>query len=96
MAVATDIRISEIKSEKKSLLAKIEGLKSDIDALQQQKPQINTNRRIVLKDARHPLMDRAVNVPLQFEIGGQTRGIVITGPNTGGKTVAIKTVMYKI
>ena len=38
-------------------------------------------------------MDRAVNVPLQFEIGGQTRGIVITGPNTGGKTVAIKTVM---
>lgn len=56
-------------------------------------PQINTERRIVLKDARHPLMDRAVNVPLQFEIGGETRGIVITGPNTGGKTVAIKTVM---
>lgn len=55
-------------------------------------PVINTDRRITLKNARHPLMEREVNVPLQFEIGGQTRGIVITGPNTGGKTVAIKTV----
>ncbi|MGN0344370.1 MAG: DNA mismatch repair protein MutS [Lachnospiraceae bacterium] len=65
-------------------------LSMDMEAVE---PQINTQRRIVLKDARHPLMDRAVNVPLQFEIGDQTRGIVITGPNTGGKTVAIKTVM---
>ena len=65
-------------------------LSMDMEAVE---PQINTNRRIILKDARHPLMDRAVNVPLQFEIGGENRGIVITGPNTGGKTVAIKTVM---
>ena len=65
-------------------------LSMDMEAVE---PQINTQRRIMLKDARHPLMDRSVNVPLQFEIGGQTRGIVITGPNTGGKTVAIKTVM---
>lgn len=56
-------------------------------------PMINTERRIALKDARHPLMDPQVAVPLQFEIGGHIRGIVITGPNTGGKTVAIKTVM---
>lgn len=56
-------------------------------------PFINTNRRIVLKDARHPLMDQKENIPLQFEIGDSVRGIVITGPNTGGKTVAIKTVM---
>ena len=65
-------------------------LSMDMEAVE---PQINTQRKIVLKDARHPLMDRAVNIPLQFEIGGETRGIVITGPNTGGKTVAIKTVM---
>ena len=65
-------------------------LSMDMEAVE---PQINTDRKIMLKDARHPLMDRAVNVPLQFEIGGETRGIVITGPNTGGKTVAIKTVM---
>ncbi len=56
-------------------------------------PSVNTERRIVLKDARHPLMDREVNVPLQFDIGKDNRGVIITGPNTGGKTVAIKTVM---
>lgn len=56
-------------------------------------PAINLDRRIILKDARHPLMDKAVNVPLNFEIGIKNRGVVITGPNTGGKTVAIKTVM---
>lgn len=56
-------------------------------------PSINTGRNISLKDARHPLMDKATNIPLQFNIGGETRGIIITGPNTGGKTVAIKTVM---
>lgn len=65
-------------------------LSMDMDAVE---PAINTERRIVLKDARHPLMNRAINIPLQFEIGEQARGIIITGPNTGGKTVAIKTVM---
>ena len=65
-------------------------LSIDMDATE---PTINTERRIHLKDARHPLMDKAVAVPLQFDIGADVRGIVITGPNTGGKTVAIKTVM---
>ena len=65
-------------------------LSIDLDAAA---PAINTERRIILKDARHPLMDGALNIPLQFEIGSQARGIIITGPNTGGKTVAIKTVM---
>ncbi len=56
-------------------------------------PAINLERHIMLKAARHPLMDRTINVPLDFEMGEKERGIVITGPNTGGKTVAIKTVM---
>ena len=56
-------------------------------------PSINTERRIHLAEARHPLMEPDIAVPLQFEIGDDIRGIVITGPNTGGKTVAIKTVM---
>lgn len=56
-------------------------------------PVINTERRIRLIDARHPLMDKTIAVPLQFEVGKNVRGIVITGPNTGGKTVSIKTVM---
>ena len=65
-------------------------LSLDMEAFE---PTINTQRRIKLMEARHPLMDKTIAVPLQFEIGGNVRGIVITGPNTGGKTVAIKTVM---
>lgn len=65
-------------------------LSMDLDAVP---PTVNTERRIRLEGARHPLMEQAVCVPLQFEIGEEIRGIVITGPNTGGKTVAIKTVM---
>ena len=59
-------------------------------------PDINTERRISLTAARHPLMDRTICVPQDFQIGEMGgagyRGVVITGPNTGGKTVAIKTV----
>ena len=55
-------------------------------------PDIIQERAIRLKDARHPLLEKSSCVPLQFTIGGDIRGIVITGPNTGGKTVAIKTV----
>ena len=65
-------------------------LSIDLDCTE---PKINLDRRIVLKEARHPLMDRKINVPLNFTIGDDIRGIVITGPNTGGKTVSIKTVM---
>ena len=65
-------------------------LSIDMDASE---PAINTGRRIHLEEARHPLMEKAIAVPLQFDIGEEARGIVITGPNTGGKTVAIKTVM---
>lgn len=65
-------------------------LSIDMDATE---PMINTERRIKLTDARHPLMDKNTAVPLQFDIGENVRGIIITGPNTGGKTVAIKTVM---
>lgn len=55
-------------------------------------PQITKERKIVLQDARHPLMEKEKCVPLQFRIGENVQGIVITGPNTGGKTVALKTV----
>ena len=55
-------------------------------------PKINTRRRIRLVKGRHPLMDQRVNVPLDFALGEGINGVVITGPNTGGKTVAVKTV----
>lgn len=55
-------------------------------------PVINTRRRIQITNGRHPLMNRDVSVPLNFEMGNGINGVIITGPNTGGKTVAIKTV----
>ncbi|MDD6328141.1 MAG: DNA mismatch repair protein MutS [Lachnospiraceae bacterium] len=55
-------------------------------------PDINTDDAIKLTEARHPLMDRKKCVPLNLTIGGARKGIVITGPNTGGKTVSIKNV----
>ena len=55
-------------------------------------PVINTRRRIQITNGRHPLMNREVSVPLNFEMGNGINGVIITGPNTGGKTVAIKTV----
>lgn len=53
---------------------------------------INTERRIRIRQGRHPLMNPQVCVPLNFKIGDGIHGVVITGPNTGGKTVAMKTV----
>ena len=53
-------------------------------------PSINNSGSLVLKKARHPLLgDKAI--PLDLEIGKEFATIVITGPNTGGKTVALKT-----
>ncbi|HWT26984.1 MAG TPA: DNA mismatch repair protein MutS, partial [Mobilitalea sp.] len=53
---------------------------------------INTNRYINIENGRHPLIKPSECVPLNFTIGNGVNGIVITGPNTGGKTVALKTV----
>lgn len=47
---------------------------------------------IQLRDARHPLLDQATVVSIDFVLDDQTYVVVITGPNTGGKTVSLKTV----
>jgi len=56
------------------------------------KPIINTENIIKLKKARHPLIDKKKAVPINLEIGDGYRTLVVTGPNTGGKTVTLKTV----
>ncbi len=60
-------------------------------AMQAVPVELTADRRIRLIGARHPLLDRATAVPLDFTVGGEVFGVVITGPNTGGKTVALKT-----
>ncbi|MBD8068909.1 endonuclease MutS2 [Bacillus sp. PS06] len=56
------------------------------------KPRMNDQGYIRLDKARHPLIDPTEVVPNSIEIGKDYRSIVITGPNTGGKTVTLKTV----
>ncbi len=52
----------------------------------------HSSLRVRLRNARHPLLDPKTVVPLNLHIGQDFRVLVITGPNTGGKTVALKTV----
>ncbi len=48
--------------------------------------------KVILNNAKHPLLDRDIAVPISVQIGEKYDCLIITGPNTGGKTVAIKTV----
>ena len=67
----------------KAMLAK------DMDAV---RPIFNDQRRIRIKDGRHPLLDPKKVVPVTVRLGDDFRLLIITGPNTGGKTVSLKTV----
>ena len=55
------------------------------------RPEVVRKGAISLKRARHPLLDQAKAVPVTVELGGDYDTLVITGPNTGGKTVTLKT-----
>jgi len=55
-------------------------------------PQRWQGQGLQVQAARHPLLDAAIVVPLDLSVGFDSQGLLITGPNTGGKTVAIKMV----
>ena len=55
-------------------------------------PIFNTERQIHIKDGRHPLLDPKKAVPITVRLGDDFDLLIITGPNTGGKTVSLKTV----
>lgn len=55
-------------------------------------PTLLPDPAIIIRSGRHPLLDAKIAVPLSLELGREHTSILITGPNTGGKTISIKTV----
>ncbi len=54
-------------------------------------PELSENVRLTLRHARHPLLNPKTAVPIDIRLGGDFDTLIITGPNTGGKTVTLKT-----
>lgn len=65
------------------------GLAADQDAM---RPHFSSDRSFCIKRARHPLIDKKNVVPIDVRLGKDFDLLIITGPNTGGKTVSLKTV----
>lgn len=83
-AIAENFRLSEILElyfAKANLGAKMKAIT----------PKIVNAPKVILNNARHPLLDRDTAVPISVKIGEEYSCLIITGPNTGGKTVALKT-----
>jgi len=95
-------RLSELVAEQSELVRQDYELLTRLDfifakgrlALDQNaaRPTFNTEGRVRLRGGRHPLLDRNKVVPINIELGVSFSLLIVTGPNTGGKTVSLKTV----
>ena len=56
------------------------------------RPIFNTKGYINIRKGRHPLIDKKKVVPIDIHLGKEFHLLIVTGPNTGGKTVSLKTV----
>ncbi|NMB32798.1 MAG: endonuclease MutS2 [Clostridium sp.] len=87
--------IAQTLDSNMSLLARIDFIfaKSNLSLkLKCTRPELNDEHKILIKKGRHPLLDPTNVVPIDFWIGQDFNTLVVTGPNTGGKTVTLKTV----
>ncbi|MBC1520179.1 endonuclease MutS2 [Listeria aquatica] len=91
-----------------AVLAELDGIKHNLEVITEfdfifakgklsrqmeaTRPSVNEKGEIKLKQAKHPFLAMKLAVPLDFSIGENYRGLIITGPNAGGKTVVLKTV----
>ncbi len=85
-------RESKVKGQKSGDLRPFDAAPQKNTGTSQGKPSTFDLPTIRLFQARHPLLDPASVVAIDFDLPENTRAVVITGPNTGGKTVALKTV----
>ena len=86
--------INELKSDIK-LIGKIDFIFAKAkysNSIKAITPKVNEEKYINLINARHPLLDPDKVVPISLNLGKEYSSLVITGPNTGGKTVTLKTV----
>jgi len=95
-------RLSELAGERAELLAGDAEILGVIDfifakaalanAMMGTLPAMNDEGRLYVRRARHPLIDAKMVVPIDLELGEDYSAIIVTGPNTGGKTVSLKTI----
>ena len=94
------LRITEIVKTKKEEILEIKGILEKLDFIDAKTtysvnkkcivPKIINKEYLKLVEARHPLIDENIVVPINFELGNPENIMLITGPNTGGKTVTLK------